>query len=310
MRYTTIAVIGGTILAIFAIGAIGIEFLGDYGVTVFILIPLLIGFLPPFVIGRLRNITLSNAYKYSFGTLGLVILCLLAFAFEGVICILMALPPALFLTWVGSYVGYALSKKGNSTTNSITILVLALSSVGSMSFDHTQVNDQLIAVKTTVVIDAPIETVWNNVVTFDTIAQPTDWLFKTGIAYPTHATIKGSGNGAVRYCNFTTGSFVEPITNWQEPTLLQFDVEKQPAPMNEFNPFWDIHPKHLDGYFVSHRGQFRLTPMGTNRTKLEGTTFYTLDIMPQFYWQMWSDFIIHRIHLRVLNHIKKESEGN
>ena len=45
-----------------------------------------------------------------------------------------------------------------------------------------------------------------------------------------------------------------------------------------------------------------------NKTKLEGTTFYKVDIQPEFYWKMWSDFIIHRIHERVLNHIKIERE--
>lgn len=308
MKYATLVVIGGTVLLSFGLGLIGIECMGDYGLTVFVLIPLLIGFLPPFILGQLRSITLSDAYKYSFSTLGIIIVCLLLCAIEGLICIAMVLLPAIFLVWIGSYIGFILSER-NQPPNKIAVFIVALSSIGSMSFDHTRENTNLIAVKTTVIIDASIETVWNNVVTFDKIDQPTDWLFKTGIAYPTHATIKGRGNGAIRYCNFTTGSFVEPITNWQEPNFLQFDVARQPAPMNEFNPFWDIHPKHLDGYFVSHRGQFRLIKIGENKTKLEGTTFYTLDIMPQFYWQMWSDFIIHRIHLRVLNHIKNVSEN-
>ena len=30
---------------------------------------------------------------------------------------------------------------------------------------------------------------------------------------------------------------------------------------------------------------------------------------PAFYWRLWSDAIIHRIHLRVLNHIKELAEA-
>ena len=78
--------------------------------------------------------------------------------------------------------------------------------------------------------------------------------------------------------------------------------------MNEMNPFWDIHPKHLDGYFLSKKGQFKLTKINENKTLLEGTTWYTLDITPVIYWKQWSDFIIHRIHHRVLNHIKVQAE--
>jgi hypothetical protein len=40
--------------------------------------------------------------------------------------------------------------------------------------------------------------------------------------------------------------------------------------------------------------------------RLEGHTWYSIDMYPQAYWQMWSDHIIHAIHLRVLNHIRKE----
>jgi hypothetical protein len=29
---------------------------------------------------------------------------------------------------------------------------------------------------------------------------------------------------------------------------------------------------------------------------------------PAVYWHIWSDYIIHRIHLRVLNHIKQAAE--
>ncbi|MCD8529141.1 MAG: hypothetical protein LRY27_04105 [Chitinophagales bacterium] len=149
---------------------------------------------------------------------------------------------------------------------------------------------------------------WDNVVTFNKIDEPTDWIFKTGISCPTDATIKGTGVGAIRYCNFTAGSFIEPITTWNDPELLQFNVIEQPIPMNEFNPFWEIQPPHLEGYFISQKGQFKLNKLSDSKTELEGTTWYKLDILPQQYWKLWSDFVIHRIHKRVLNHIKKESE--
>jgi hypothetical protein len=38
---------------------------------------------------------------------------------------------------------------------------------------------------------------------------------------------------------------------------------------------------------------------------LEGTTWYTNKMRPAAYWQLWSDMAIHRIHLRVLDHIKR-----
>ncbi|UHG94996.1 SRPBCC family protein [Spirosoma oryzicola] len=156
-------------------------------------------------------------------------------------------------------------------------------------------------------IDAPAQTVWNHVVAFPQLDQPDNFIFKTGIAYPINASIKGTGVGAVRYCNFTTGRFVEPITVWDQPRLLRFAVVQQPQPMKELS-FWDVDAPHLHDYFVSRQGQFKLTRLPNGKTLLEGTTWYCHTIKPAFYWQLWSNYIIHKIHNRVLVHIKRKSE--
>jgi hypothetical protein len=156
-------------------------------------------------------------------------------------------------------------------------------------------------------IDVPPQTVWDHVVSFPELPAPEDWLFRAGVSYPLRAEIHGRGTGAVRHCIFSTGTFVEPIEDWDEPRVLSFRVEEQPEPMQEWSPY-AIHPPHLDGYLVSRRGQFRLVALPDGRTRLEGTTWYTNRMWPESYWQLWSDAIIHRIHLRVLNHIKQTAE--
>ena len=160
---------------------------------------------------------------------------------------------------------------------------------------------------TSIIVHASAEEVWQQVVQFDTLDEPASFIFNAGIAYPTHATIDGSGVGAVRKCYFSTGPFVEPITVWDEPRKLAFDVIEHPAPMHEVSPY-PIQPKHLDGYWESQRGQFILTPQPDGTTLLEGTTWYISKIRPAFYWNLWSDYIVHSIHNRVLEHIKKEAE--
>jgi hypothetical protein len=290
------------------LGYIEIGIFEEYGWTVFLVIPFIIGFLPAFINGKLSEISKRESYQLSFLTLGIVLIGLLVFALEGMICIVMSLPLIALLVWLGSYLGFK-ANAGKWTNLANPTIGLFIICISSMSFDYIYEPENLIQVKTKVVVNSSIENVWENVVTFEKIDKPTDWIFKTGISYPTDAKIKGTGVGAIRYCNFTTGCFVEPITMWNEPNLLQFDVIEQPIPMNEFNPFWDIHPPHLDGYFNSYKGQFKLTKIGDNQTELEGTTWYKVDITPEIYWETWSDFIIHRIHKRVLNHIKIETEN-
>jgi hypothetical protein len=64
-----------------------------------------------------------------------------------------------------------------------------------------------------------------------------------------------------------------------------------------------------NNFLVSRKGQFLLIPLAGGRTRLEGTTWYTHNLWPAAYWQVWSDFVIHRIHERVLVHIKRLAEA-
>ena len=165
-------------------------------------------------------------------------------------------------------------------------------------------------VRSAIEVNAPPEAVWKEVVSFGQIAPPTEMIFRAGIAYPIRAEISGHGVGAVRHCIFSTGPFAEPIEVWDEPRLLKFGVTANPAPLNELSPYGNIQPAHLHGYFVSKQGQFLLTALPGGRTRLEGATWYQHTMWPAAYWHLWSDYIIHRIHLRVLEHIRAEAERN
>ena len=163
-------------------------------------------------------------------------------------------------------------------------------------------------VTTAIEIDAPPEVVWDNVLSFPPLAPPTELIFRTGIAYPTSGEIYGRGVGAVRHCRFSTGEFIEPITVWDPGRLLAFDVISQPQSMRELSP-WNITPPHLErNYMLSRHGQFRFVALPGGRTRLEGTTWYQNYFWPQPYWRFWSDFIVHRIHRRVLEHVKAQAE--
>jgi hypothetical protein len=134
-------------------------------------------------------------------------------------------------------------------------------------------------------------------------------LFRLGVAYPQRARIAGHGVGAIRRCEFSTGAFVEPITHWDEPRVLSFGVESQPEPMREWSPYRHVWAPHLQGGFAAVRGEFRLVPLPGGRTRLEGSTWYTLDIHPRFYWRVWADTFVETIHGRVLEQIRREAEA-
>jgi hypothetical protein len=122
------------------------------------------------------------------------------------------------------------------------------------------------------------------------------------------ARIEGEGVGAVRHCEFSTGAFVEPVTVWEPGHRLGFDVVSQPPPMEEWSPYRNLHPPHLDASLRSVRGEFRLIALEGGRTRLEGSTWYTLSLGPELYFRLWSDAVIHRVHLRVLDHVRRLAE--
>jgi hypothetical protein len=166
-------------------------------------------------------------------------------------------------------------------------------------------------VLTVVEIAAPPDVVWRHVVSFPDLQPPAELLFRAGVAAPLRARIEGQGVGAIRYCDFTTGSFVEPIRIWDENRLLAFDITSQAPPMTEWSPYRDVNPPHLDGYFRATYGEFRLIPLPGGRTRLEGRTRYVVDMFPQHYWTLPARAIVTAIHTRVLHHIQTlaEEEG-
>lgn len=280
----------------------------SYSFGLFIWLPLVLGALSTIFYYQHNAVTKRQCFNTTIITLVVFCFGLITFAFEGIICIIMAAPIGFFFSGIGHLIGYQIVKTKTISPSVISmVLVVSMPVISGFEYYNPTGHDQLRPVVTTIVINAPPEKVWANVIAFPQLAEPTELLFKAGIAYPINATIYGNGVGAVRHCNFSTGSFVEPITTWDKPNLLKFSVDEQPETMKEIS-FYDLHPDHLHGYFVSKHGQFKLTRLAHGRTLLEGTTWYYNKITPAVYWNVWSDFIVHKIHKRVLGHIKTEAE--
>ena len=273
---------------------------GLYGWTIFALLP---GFLGAVVSWSLRPATGCEAATVGAVSTIFGAFSLLAIWQEGLICVLMALPLVVPMGALGGWLLY-LFEPSQLRTSSLAMFLLAPVSL----WWDTTARPSVFEVKTAIEIAASPEQVWKQVIAFPALPEPHEWYFRAGLAYPQRARIEGTGIGAVRYCEFSTGPFVEPIEEWNQPWLLRFRVTDNPPPLREWSPFGELHPKHLHGYLVSKQGQFRLTPLANNRTLLEGTTWYQHGLWPAQYWRWWSDAIIHRIHLRVLNHIRELAE--
>lgn len=294
-----------------ATAVLGTQILMNYGWGLFVALPFVMGFTAALIYGARRP--RSAAAQIGVACLSVLLLGvgLMGLAFEGLICIAMAAPLALPLAAFGGICAYAIQKNRRFHNDAPAfVAILLLFAPGIQWLEHAAARPApLFVVRSSLDIQAPPEEVWNKVVAFTEIPAPKEWMFRAGVAYPIRAEMLGRGVGAERHCVFSTGAFVEPIQIWDAPRLLKFSVTSNPAPMQEWTPYPHVDPPHLHGFLISEGGQFLLTPLPQGGTRLEGTTWYRHGLWPATYWRLWSDEIIHRIHLRVLNHIRDEVEA-
>jgi hypothetical protein len=308
-RVVWAAVLGVGGGAAIGLGMVGLSVfaLGSYGTTLFVGTPFVMGTVAGFLLNLREPRSIVANLAVATLTVGALGGLMMMFALEGAICLAMAAPIGFAMTLMGVALGAGLARIEARAAVLASIVPLPLLNLAEPPPDHTTLHE----VVSTVDIAAPPEVVWDKVIGFGGVElpPPPEWFFQLGIAYPQRAHIEGTGVGAVRYCEFSTGPFVEPITTWDAPTRLAFDVIESPPTMHEWSPYEKVHAPHLDGILKSRRGEFRLTPLPGGGTRLEGHTWYTFAMAPEAYWTLWSDAAIHRIHLRVLEHIKHVAES-
>jgi uncharacterized membrane protein YhaH (DUF805 family) len=283
---------------------IGIYLKRSYSTGLFLGVPFTIGYISSYIYNRRFPRSVGESIVVAVASVTIAGGALIVFALEGVVCTAMALPLAVAVAWPGAVVGRLVAQRAVEPGTGIGMALLAPLIVAAEPRAAPPVHE----VVTVVEIAAPPAVVWRHVVTFPDLPPPTELVFRTGVASPTRARIVGTGVGATRYCDFTTGSFVEPITAWEENRLLAFDITSQAPPMTEWSPYRDVNPPHLDGYFRATHGEFRLTALPGGRTRLEGRTAYVVDMFPQRYWTLPAGRIVAAIHERVLRHIAALAE--
>jgi hypothetical protein len=307
------ACIAGVTGGLIGLAGVAISFAGIpvYGAALFLGSPVMSGFISALLFCHLhaplrRGIILSTTLALLLGAVVAMTLAL-----EGILCLLMAAPLVILGSFLGAYLGtqcFKTSSGGQGVAAGAALLVLPL----TLFVEHLNPlpTAPAAAVESSLIVHAPPEVVWKYVIQFPPMPPAREWIFKAGIAAPLSASISGKGPGALRRCHFTTGDFMEPIEVWRDNQELTFSVEQMPDPMRELT-FWDgPRPPHLDGFLQTTRGQFLLDPLPGGKTRLTGTTWYRTNMVPEIYWRLWANLIIHRIHGRVLEHVAHLAESH
>jgi hypothetical protein len=308
-RASAAAVITAALLGI-ALVLLGV-FASDrsrYGWAIFVLTPFTVGFVAAMLASYRQQPTVwqcARAGALAALTAGLGFLAL---GLEGLVCLLMAIPITVPCAVIGGLLAFLVHAR-RQTMPTVLGMMLFVAPVG-LAVEPVLVGaPPAHRVNSAIDIAAPPAAVWAHLVEFEPISAPLDsWLFRAGVAYPISASLRGRGVGAIRVCDFSTGRFVETIRVWYEGRRLMFTVDQAAPALEEWTPYHDIHPPHLDGYFVSESADFRLLPLPGGGTRLEGTSVYRNHIWPSAYWALWSEAIVTRVHRRVFEHVRQLAE--
>lgn len=295
----------GTAIGLILLGLAVLQF-ETYGLSLFMGTPFVLGLATAYLFSSRYRATNREVFEVVAMTLVLVAGFAFLLGFEGVVCLVMVAPLGLGVAALGALVGRHLARAGESGTRG-ALLIGVLLPAGMVS-ESGEATAALREVRSSVVIEGSTDDVWANVIAFPPLEAPSSLPFRLGVAYPTQARIEGAGVGAVRYCEFSTGAFVEPITVWEPGRRLGFDVVDSPPPLRELTPL-EVDPPHLREYLVPRAGEFRIVDLGDGRVRLEGSTWYEQRLRPEGYWVLWSDYLISRIHGSVLEHIRAQVEG-
>ncbi|OYU14410.1 MAG: hypothetical protein CFE37_11000 [Alphaproteobacteria bacterium PA4] len=168
---------------------------------------------------------------------------------------------------------------------------------------------QSVSEETSIVIAAPPERVWKQLVEVRDIApaeQVTTFAQDiVGIPKPVDARLVGRGVGAVRHVRWGRGiNFEERVTEWQPNHRLAWRFAFHPG---SFGTAIDDHIDPDSDYLKVDAGTYTLQPVAGG-TKLSLRTDYLLATRLNWYCIAWGRLLIGDFHRNVLHVIRERSE--
>jgi hypothetical protein len=276
-----------------------------YGYGLFMVSPFMIGLATAYVANRKTDIGIGATSRLVMMALLLGGLALVLTALEGVFCIVLASPLAAGVALVGGVAGRGIAlvskrpPRQMAPAFAILPVIFALEHlfVPTTSFDTIQ----------SIAINAPAEAVWRSVLRME-IDEPPSLLFRIGVAYPIRGEVIGEGVGAVRRGEFSTGTAIERVTEWEPNRKLAFTVETDIPAMHELSPYEHVHAPHVIGYFTTRTTSFELAPRGDGAIEVTLRSSHEIRLDPLLYWMPFARYMVAENNARVLAHVRRNAE--
>jgi uncharacterized protein YndB with AHSA1/START domain len=263
--------------------------------SVFFVIPLVMGITSAYF---WKDLQFKNGRYVLWSLLNTFVAIIMSAIFlkEGIICLIIVSPVIFGCIVAGAFIGKVMFRRKNNTLNSSIIGILLVIFSADLFSKHEYTNK----VTDTMIVNAPINKVWQYVVEYEPIKEKENyWLFQVGMPSPMQSTVDGHCVGAGRKCIFSNGyTFDEKMVVYKPNEELTFDITNQPR------------DPEIMGHIDILRGQFILKDNGNGTTTVTGNSWYKLYVFPVWYFDIWAESITRNVHLRVMQHIKTLSETN
>lgn len=151
-----------------------------------------------------------------------------------------------------------------------------------------------VAVETTCIIDAPLESAWSAVMFYEDVEHDPPLLLRLALRTPLYAHGRVSRVGDRRTCVYTRGRLTKKITAVRPLEALDFAVVEQ--------EMFEDYSVRLTG------GSFRFEAVDAGRTRVTLTTSYEPLLRPRWAWRPAETHVVTLLHAHVLEGMAQEAE--
>ncbi|HWX55756.1 MAG TPA: hypothetical protein VN176_14305 [Verrucomicrobiae bacterium] len=234
----------------------------------------------------------------------------LAAFLEGLICVVMFAPIALWLSTIGGLVGGLTARFLRSRRlRGMSLACLMVLPCLVMPWEKQVLyQEDFRRVETAVDIHAPAAVVWQNIARVPAI-RPEEltpsWSQRIGFPDPVEATLSHEGVGGVRNASFSAGIlFLETVDVWEPPSRLAFSIRADQVPSTAL----DEHVRVGGPFFDVLRGEYQLEPLPNGTVRLHLSSQHRVSTDFNWYAHLWTEAVMADLQNRILHVIQQRSE--
>jgi len=254
-----------------------------YGVTLFVLLPFLIGYI-------LGNATTKKNSLIGFSVAFFAFEMFLVYSnLEGFICVLMAMPLVLFAYFIGWIIKRHRKTRANNKAlqdmykiNAIVspMILFILLGIGEKQLLNNQ--ESIETVTTSIELPYSNIQVYNAIKHVDTLDARLPFLMRLDLPIPQKCILEEEKVGALRTCYFEGGTITERVTELEPGKVLKMDVIDYQLTGRKWLGFKEAI--------------YTFEEMPNGDCKLTRITTYSSELHPRIYWRPFEKWGIQQEH--------------